>query len=169
MDLLLKLVPWYYRWIAMALLVAAAMGWAAYQMHEHDEDSFQEERNAVKQAAFVQKMHTDAVIAKQAKDQKEIEDAHKKELDGIATQRDAALKRLQQYASGRFVPAPVAGPGGVTGAVVCYSAAGLDQKLREWVGRERRAALEGLGLGQGAVADRSAWEKLQQRALVPVP
>jgi hypothetical protein len=108
---LLSIVPWYYRWGAVALLFVAAAGFGAAKMHEHDQEKFDAFEAKVKAAGDRQNELTQQIIAIH---KQEAEDAQAKAVKATRD-RDAAVatsnKLLDAAASGRIVSAPRSGSG----------------------------------------------------------
>lgn len=139
MSALLQLVPWYWRWAAIAALLAAVLGYGYLRGFLHEErkfDLYQAEVDALGKDAARR-----AGERKAAQDQttKEIRDDHAKDVAAI---RAYYARRLRDASSGGAVPAAAERPAGADGAAgECRPGDEGDQDVA-MIELEERAALD---------------------------
>ena len=149
MTAVLGLIPsWAWRWIAIAV-VAAAAGWTCYLKGEEKvQAQFDDYKAQVKAAGDRQNELTRQTIAAHQQLQ-EIADAH---AQTAAADRDAALARVRALesarANSRIVPPAPAGAAG--GDRICFAREELDRGLRAAFARLSEQSLANASEGQRA-------------------
>jgi hypothetical protein len=137
LSLLGLVIPWWGRWVALAVLISSAAAFGAAKMYEHDQAKYDEREAAIKAAGDKQNELTQQAIALH-QHLKELADA---ETQTLREQRDraqfAANQRLRDDTNRRFVPAATPGPAGP--ARICTTPDQFDRAIR--------TAVEGLQHG----------------------
>lgn len=140
MSWLLKIAPWYYRWAAVAALIAAVLGYGyvrGYLHEEHKLDVYQAAVDVLGKEAAVR-----AAERRAAQDltTKEIRDAHTKDVAAI---RAYYARRLRDASGSRVVPAAPDSAIRTDGAAgECRSGEEGDESDLAMIELEERAALD---------------------------
>jgi hypothetical protein len=141
-------VAWYYRWLAIAALVAAVAGFGALQMHEHDQKAYNElsaeyvqfkATVAAQGAAAQKKADADKLADKQSKEKADAN--HAKTVADL----NAGITRLRALhdngPAGSGVPAAL--PGSGRPDLACFDRAEYQQAYRSLVAEIRGQSDEG--------------------------
>lgn len=132
MSLLLAVVPWWGRIVAVAAVLVAAAAFGAVKMHEHDQARF--DALQAQYSAFVDKVRATGLEAKKAAEAKEKSDKERKEKSDaenteLRANNTALAKRLRdERARSRFVPA--AAPGSTSPDRACFGRSELERALQ---------------------------------------
>lgn len=150
MSLLLGLVPWWGRILAVAGILVAAAAWGAAKMHSHDarrydalEASYEAFKDGVRNLGIQARKDNEARAKadKERKEQADAENARTRAADQrtIAGLRAAAAKRDSRGGSAAAAPAGSKCPDGLT----CFDRAEYQRALGEFDSEARRGADEG--------------------------
>lgn len=135
------------RLLAVSVALAAAAGFGAYKMHEHDQVALDKVKQdfslfEARVSALGEKAKSDAK-SKEAADaalKKRIDDENKRVVAGLV----ADIKRMRDErdrARGSFVPAPLAGA--ARPDLACFDRTALESALRDFVAEIRSLVDEG--------------------------
>lgn len=154
---LLQIVPWYWRWAAVAALAAAVLGYGYVRGYLHEErklDLFQAQVDVLAKDAA---RRANERKAQQDKDTKEVTDAHARDVAAIR----AHYKRLLDAAAGRRgLPAAADNPGRIDGAASECRPGDQGETDYAVIELESRAALDAAAL--------LAWQDWARRNGFPV-
>ena len=128
------LLPWYWRWVVLAILLASVAGFSAFRMHVHDQIKYQKLQGEyagfqakVAAEGKVAQRDADARVAAEILKQEKADANHKNDVD---TLQRTISKLRKSRTGGDFVPPAPSCPGIPDSA--CFNRPILERAIRSF-------------------------------------